>query len=230
MPGARRDLWDASFHWGSLIATFAQGVVLGNFVEGIPVAGRHFAGGSFDWLRPFALLVGAGLVVGYALLGACWLVLKTEGDLQQWACRQARWLLFGVLAFIGMVSLWTPLMQERVFDRWFSWPNIAFLSPVPAVTAALAWWLWRALARRRDLAPFVCAVGLFLMCYVGLGISLWPMVVPYEITLWDAAASPGSQAFLAVGTLMLLPVIFAYTIWSYWVFRGKVRSDGGYGH
>jgi len=228
MPGARRHWWNRGFHWGSLVATFAQGVVLGNFVQGLPVAGRHFAGGSFYWLRPFPLLVGLGLIFGYGLLGACWLILKTEGGVQQWARKQARVLLFGVLAFIGGVSLWTPLMEARIYARWFSWPNIAFLSPVPVITAAIAWLLWRSLARKRDLAPFLCAMGLFLMCYLGLAISIWPMVVPYQVSLWDAAAAPASQAFIALGTLFLLPVILMYTAWSYWVFRGKVRADTGY--
>jgi cytochrome bd ubiquinol oxidase subunit II len=228
MPGTNKRFWSLAFHWGSIVATFAQGVVLGNFVQGIPVEGRHFAGGSFDWIRPFALLVGLGLIAGYGLLGACWLVLKTEGGLQAWARRQARRLLFGVLAFIAMVSVWTPLMQPRVFERWFSWPNIAFFSPVPVITAATAWWLWRSLERRRDLAPFLAAMGLFVLCYLGLAISIWPMVIPYQVSLWDAAASPGSQAFLALGTVFLLPIIVMYTAWSYWVFRGKVRSDTGY--
>jgi len=228
MPGTNKRFWERGFHWGSLVATFAQGVVLGNFVEGLPVVERHFAGNSFYWVRPFALLVGLGLIFGYALIAACWLVLKTEGELQSWARARARWLLFGVLAFIGMVSIWTPLMQERIFQRWFSWPSFAFLAPVPVVTGAIAWWLWRSLARGRDLAPFLAAMGLFLMCYLGLAISIWPMVVPYQITLRDAAASPGSQAFLALGTLFLLPIIVMYTAWSYWVFRGKVRADTGY--
>ena len=190
--------------------------------------GRQFAGGSYDWIRPFSLLVGVGLIFGYGLLGACWLILKTEGELQEWARRQASWLLWGVLAFIAMVSVWTPIMQRTIFERWFSWPNVALLSPVPLITAGLAWWLWRSLAAKRDLPPFLAAMGLFLMCYLGLSISLWPLVVPYQITLWDAAAAPGSQAFLALGTLFLLPVIITYTGWSYWVFRGKVRAGSGY--
>lgn len=228
MPGTRRRFWDGAFHWGSLVATFFQGVVLGNFVEGLPVMGRHFAGSSYYWVRPFSLLVGIGLIFGYALLGACWLILKTEGDLQQWARQRARWLLWGVLAFIGMVSIWTPFMQPLVFHRWFTWPNMLLLSPVPVMTAALAWWLWRALGTKSDLVPFLAAMGLFLMCYLGLGISLWPMAVPYQVTLWEAAAGPSSQTFLGLGTMFLLPVIVMYTGWSYWIFRGKVRADTGY--
>jgi cytochrome bd ubiquinol oxidase subunit II len=228
MPGTRRGVWDHAFHWGSLVATFFQGVVLGNFIEGLPVIERHFAGGSYYWMRPFSLLVGLGLIAGYGLLGACWLILKTEGELQQWARQRARWLLLGVIAFITMVSIWTPFMQPLIFRRWFSWPNLLLLSPVPLITAGLALWLWRALATKRDLSPFLAAMGLFLMCYLGLGISLWPMAVPYQITLWNAAAVPSSQTFLGLGTMFLLPVILTYTGWSYWVFRGKVRADTGY--
>jgi cytochrome d ubiquinol oxidase subunit II len=229
-PTARRSrkLWDEAFFWGSILATFAQGCVLGKFVQGFAVEGRQYAGSSFDWVHPFVLGVGAGLVFGYALLGATWLVMKTEGELQEWARAAARNCLLGVLAFIAMVSLWTPFLDARIAARWFSWPNIALLAPVPLVTAVIAWWVWRSLWRGRDVAPFIGAMGLFAMCYLGLGISLFPYVVPPSITLWDAASAPQSQAFLLVGTLFLLPIILMYTGWSYWVFRGKVRGDGGY--
>jgi cytochrome d ubiquinol oxidase subunit II len=220
--------WDRSFFWGSLVATFAQGCVLGKFVQGFEVSGRAYAGTSWDWVDPFVLAVGAGLVFGYTLLGATWLVLKTEGPLQAWARGKAHVSLFGVAAFIAMVSLWTPLVDERIAARWFAWPNLAYLAPVPLVTAGLGAWLWRALARGRDVAPFIAAMGLFAMCYLGLAISLFPYVAPPSITLWDAAAAPQSQAFLLIGTLFLLPVIFTYIGWSYWVFRGKVRADAGY--
>lgn len=223
-----RKRWDEAFFWGSLVATFAQGCVLGKFVLGFAVEGRQYAGTSLDWIHPFVLGVGAGLVFGYALLGATWLVMKTEGELQAWARTVARNCLLGVLVFIAMVSLWTPLLDERIATRWFGWPNIALLAPVPLVTAAIAWWVWRSLWRGRDVAPFIGAMGLFAMCYLGLGISLFPYIVPPSITLWDAAAAPQSQAFLLVGTLFLLPIILMYTGWSYWVFRGKVRGDAGY--
>ena len=220
--------WDRAFFAGSVTATFAQGCVLGKFVLGFDVAGRQFAGSLFDWLHPFVLATGVGLLFGYALLGATWLVMKTDGPLHDWARAKARIALFGVLAFIVLVSIWTPLLHAHIAQRWFSWPNIAWLSPVPLVTAALALWLWRALERRHDVAPFVAAMGLFAMCYLGLAVSLFPYIVPHKLTLWEAAGAPQAQAFLLVGTLFLIPVIFAYTAWSYWVFRGKVRSDSGY--
>jgi cytochrome d ubiquinol oxidase subunit II len=220
--------WDRAFFAGSLIATFAQGCVLGKFVLGFEVSGRQFAGSAFDWVHPFVLAVGVGLVFGYALLGSTWLIMKTEGELHDWAQRVARIALFGVLAFIGMVSVWTPFMHQHIAERWFSWPNIAVFAPVPAVTALLALWLWRALKRGPDPAPFLAAMGLFFMCYSGLAVSLFPYIVPHKLTLWQAAGAPEAQAFLLIGTLFLIPVIFTYTGWSYWVFRGKVRSDAGY--
>jgi cytochrome d ubiquinol oxidase subunit II len=224
----RRHPWDRSFHFGSVVATFAQGLVLGTYVQGIPLVGRQFAGTSFEWATPFALLTGGGLVVGYALLGACWLVMKTEGELRDWARRKATLLAYGVAAFIAMVSLWTPFLQPQIFRRWFDGHNLILLSPVPVITLALFVWLLRSLKKGRDFVPFVVALGLFGMCYLGLGISILPMIVPYTVTLWAAASSAKSQAFLMIGTLFLLPVIVMYTGWSYWVFRGKVQAGSGY--
>ena len=224
--GSKR--WGRAFFCGSLIATFAQGCVLGKFVLGFEVSGRHYVGSSWDWLHPFVLAVGVGLVFGYLMLGATWLVMKTEGALQDWARAKARVGLFGTLAFIVMVSLWTPFLDTRIAARWFAWPHLAFLAPVPIATAAIAWWLWTSLRRGIDVAPFIAAMGLFAMCYLGLAISLFPYIVPPTITLWDAAAAPQSQAFLLIGTLFLLPIILMYTGWSYWVFRGKVKLGMGY--
>jgi cytochrome d ubiquinol oxidase subunit II len=223
-----RFLWDHAFFWGSLVATFSQGIVLGSFVQGFEVRGQEFAGSFYDWLRLFPLLVGLGLVFGYLLLGSTWLVVKTEGAVQLWAVKWARLSLLGVLAFIAMVSIWTPLSDPRIADRWFTWPNLAYLAPLPIATGFIALWLWRALDSQRDIAPFFAAIGLFALCFLGLGISLWPNIVPPNISLWEAAASPRAQAFLLIGTLFLLPIIVAYTAWSYYVFRGKVRADTGY--
>jgi cytochrome d ubiquinol oxidase subunit II len=226
---AHRTFWDHGFAVGSTVATFAQGVVLGAFIQGFQVDGRHFVGSSADCFTPFSLLTGVALVFGYALLGSGWLIIKTEGALQDWARRHGRWSLLGVLACIAAVSIWTPLVQPQIAARWFAWPNTALLLPVPLATAALAWAAWRALHRGTSTyAPFLAAVGLFLMSYLGIAISLWPMIVPYQYTLWEAASSPKTQAFMLVGTLVLLPVILLYTSWSYWVFRGKVRADIGY--
>lgn len=224
-----KTFWDHGFTWGSAIATFAQGMVLGAFIQGFEVEGRHFAGSSWDFFTPFSLLTGAALVFGYSLLGAGWLIMKTEGELQQRARRLGRWCFLGVFASIGLVSIWTPLMNADIATRWFSWPNIFLLAPVPVITALLGWIEWRSLGNpNSEFAPFLTAIGLFLISYIGIGISLWPMIVPHRYTLWEAASAESTQAFLAVGTMFLLPVILMYTGWSYWVFRGKVRSDLGY--
>jgi cytochrome d ubiquinol oxidase subunit II len=223
-----KTFWDHAFCYGSGIATFAQGVVLGSFIQGFEVTGRTFSGGSLDFLTPFSVLTGIALLFGYGLLGAGWLILKTEGDIQDAARRQGRLCLLGVVAAIGIVSVWTPVMNQTIALRWFSWPNIMLLAPVPVATAAVALVTWRALSSRAEALPFIGAIGLFTLSYVGIAISLYPMIVPYHLTLWEAASSERTQAFLLVGTLVLLPVILMYTGWSYWVFRGKVRSDIGY--
>ena len=223
-----KTFWDRAFCYGSAIATFAQGMVLGTFIQGVPVSGRQFAGTSFDFLSPFALMTGVALLFGYGLLGAGWLILKTEGDVQSDARRHARICLAGVVLAIGIVSIWTPFMSESIAARWFAWPNIALLAPVPLATAAVAWLTWRGLGNEAQVTPFVGAIGLFVLSYIGIAISLYPMIVPHHFTLWQAASSARTQAFLLVGTLVLLPVILMYTGWSYWVFRGKVRSEIGY--
>ena len=221
--------WGQGFCFGSGLATFAQGTVLGAFIQGFDVQGRQFAGSSWDWLTPFSVLTGVALMLGYGLLGAGWLVIKTEGELQAWARRKGRICLIGVLAAILIVSLWTPIADPDIAERWFSWPNLIFLAPVPVLTAVIAYAAWRALAGwGGDVAPFAAAIGLFLMSYLGIAISLWPMIVPYHYTLWQAASSADTQAFLLIGTLFLLPIILMYTAWSYWVFRGKIRGDVGY--
>jgi len=221
--------WARGFSVGSALATFAQGAVLGAFIQGFAVDGRQFSGSPWDWLTPFSMLIGVSLMFGYALLGAGWLVIKTEGPLQAWARRAGRVCLAGVIAAIIVVSVWTPLADPSVATRWFTWPDIALLAPVPIVTAIMACLTWRALqGHGGDAAAFFSAIGLFLLSYLGVAISLWPMIVPQHFTIWQAASSQGTQMFLLVGTLFLLPVILMYTGWSYWVFRGKLRKDVGY--
>jgi cytochrome d ubiquinol oxidase subunit II len=228
VEGARRWLWDTGFVLGSLAATFMQGVILGNFIQGFAVQGRHFVGTSWDWFSPFPLLTGVGLVFGYLLQGATWLILKTEGDLQAWARMMARRSLWGVLLFIALLSIWTPLAQPAIAERWFSFPHLIYFAPVPVLTVVLAVVLQRSLSQGRELLPFLCSFGLFFLAYSGLIISLWPHIAPPSITIWDAAAGPKAQAFLMVGTMFLLPVILLYVVWSYWIFRGKVKGEHGY--
>ncbi len=223
-----RYLWDYAFHYGAIIATVSQGIVLGAFIQGIHVEGGQFAGGALDWLTPFSILVAMGLVIGYGLLGATWLVLKTEGELQEWAYGASRQLLYGVVLFMGAISLSTPFLNDEIAARWFSWPNIAYLSPVPLAVAAGGYALCRAIDLKKQLSPFLFAVGLFLLGFMGLGISLWPKLVPPDITIWEAAAAPESQSFLLIGVVVLIPVILGYTAYSYWVFRGKVKKNLGH--
>ena len=230
VEGAHRPLWDTGFVLGSLAATFAQGVVLGNFITGFAVEHRAFVGSSWDWLRPFPLLVGVGLVFGYVLQGATWLVMKLEGELQEWARAMARRALWGVLLFIVLMSVWTPLAEPRIAERWFRLPNLFWFAPVPVLTVALAVALHRSLARGGEILPFLCSIGLFFLTFTGLVISLWPYIAPPSITLWDAAVVPKAQGFLMLGTLFLLPVILLYVAWSYWVFRGKVTGAHSHGY
>lgn len=225
---AHATLWDHTFCFGSLIATFAQGVILGAYIQGFKVYGRHFVGSSFDCFTWFSLFTGLALIFGYALLGAAWLILKTEGTLQNTARQQGRWCFIAVVISIGVVSLWTPLSHHEIAHRWFSWPNIAYLSPVPIVMLVIMFFEWRALNNESEVAPFIGAIGLFIIPYFGIIISLFPMAVPHCFTLWQAASAPETQTFLLVGTMFLLPVVLMYIGWSYWVFRGKVRAHIGY--
>jgi cytochrome bd ubiquinol oxidase subunit II len=220
--------WNAAFAGGSAVAALCQGTVLGGLIQGIRVEGGAFAGGPFDWATPFAGVCALGVAAGYTLLGATWLVMKAEGAVAERARQQARILLILVLVFMAIVSLWTPLDLPRVAQRWFSTPNIFYLWPVPLVTALVAYAAWWALQRGRDMLPFFCTIGLFLLGYLGLVISNFPYLVPPSLTVWDLAATPVSQMFMLVGTLILLPIILGYTALVYWVFRGKVREGERY--
>ncbi len=221
-------LWDFAFTAGSILAAFSQGVILGGVIQGITVANGEFAGGAFDWATPFALLCGLGLVAGYGLLGATWIISRVEGDLAEAARRQATVLFPAVLVFIGLVSLWTPLQFDRIAERWFSTPNIWFLWPVPLLTAGLAFLAWRSLRLKQEMVPFFTAVGLFLLCFIGLAISTFPYLVPPSLTIWDTAAVPASQVFSLIGVVFMLPIILGYFAFVFWTFRGKVRVGEGY--
>ena len=218
-------LWDHAFHGGSLVATFMQGMVLGTFVHGIAVNGRNFAGGALDWLNPFSIMTGVALVAGYALLGATWVVLKTDNDTQAWARKCARYVMVLVALFMGLVSLTMPLMNSAIKELWFSLPNFYFLQPMPILSVVFFVMLWRDLRTDRDYRPFFLTLGIFLMNYIGIGISTWPWLVPFQVSLWDAAAAPESQSLLLLGTAFMLPCVLAYTGYCYWVFRGKASHE-----
>ncbi len=224
----KRHLWDKAFIWGSLVATFFQGVALGAFIEGFKVVDRRYAGGTLDWLTPFALFSGLGLIVAYALLGCTWLIMKTEGKLQEQMHNLARPLALVLLAVIGIVSLWTPLAYPDIAHRWFSMPNLLWFMPVPLLVLVTFYGLLKAVARNAHYTPFLLTLVLIFLGYSGLGISLWPNIIPPSISIWDAAAPPQSQGFMLVGTLFILPFILGYTYWSYYVFRGKVTHEDGY--
>jgi cytochrome d ubiquinol oxidase subunit II len=225
-PGHR--FWDMAFAIGSTLAAFSQGLVLGALLRGIRVENGEFAGGTFDFLTPFSLLCGVSLVLGYALLGTTWLMMKTDGAVEKHARRLAQPLFIAMMACIVVVSIWSPLMSERIAERWFSWPNVLFLSWVPGVTALVAWSCWHGIRKNKVYQPFISAVALFLLAYVGLVISNLPYLVPPSMTVWQAAAHPSSQLFMLIGVCLLLPLILGYTVFVYWMFRGKVRHGEGY--
>jgi cytochrome d ubiquinol oxidase subunit II len=221
-----RKYWDAGFCLGSVVATFMQGVTLGALLQGISVEGRAYAGGWWEWLSPFSLLTGASLVVGYALLGAGWLIWKTSGPIQADARRFARWLTPALLGAIGAVSLYTLFLLPQYTVRWLDVPGLIVAVPMPLLVALFGFALWRSLGGGRDWLPFVLTLTLFLLSMAGLAVSIWPDVIPGRVTIWEAAAPYSSQLFMLVGAAVLVPVILAYTGWAYWVFRGKVGEDG----
>jgi cytochrome d ubiquinol oxidase subunit II len=226
--GKSRKIWDYAFHFGSLVAAFTQGMFLGGFVQGIEVNGRNFAGGPLDWLSAFSVMTGFALVFGYALLGATWLIMKTDDATQVWARKSAAYVLAIVAIFMGLVSLSMPFLNEDVKKLWFSMPNFFILLPLPLFATGMTVLLWRDLHTEREIRPFFLSHGIFLMNYIGLGISLWPWLVPFEVTFRQAAAAPESQSLLLVGTIVMLPVVLAYTGFCYYTFRGKASHETTY--
>lgn len=220
-----RRIWGVAFSLGSILAAFAQGVILGALVNGLPL---HGATGTLDWFGPFCMLTGVAVVCGYALLGATWLVLKTEARLQAIAFDLTRPLAVGVIGCMALVSSWLPFLRTHLMHRWFDWPNVLYLSPVPLATVAVAIALWWSVLRRREVAPFVLAMALFVLGFLGLALGLWPNIVPPDLSIWQAASPPSSQGFTLVGAAIMIPAVLAYTVFSYRVFAGKVQAGAGY--
>ena len=226
-----RGVWDVAFIGGSAVAALSQGIALGAFLQGIEVdeAARAYSGGWWDWLTPFSLLVGVAVLVGYSLLGATWLVMKTSGPLQE-RMRSRAWPLgLTTLAFIGAVSLWTPFLQDGYFARWFTGWGIALSLGVAATVGVIALMMFRSLTiHHHEYRPFMLTLALFGVCFAGLGVCVFPYIVPTEVTIYEAAAPVASQVFMLVGAGILIPIILAYTAYAYWVFRGKIDPEAGY--
>ena len=224
-----KPFWGGAFALGSIVVAFAQGVILGALVEGLPYPTLSGVPSAFSWFSPFSMLTGIALVFGYGLLGASWLVLKTEGRLQAMARTLTRPLVLVVVAFMGLVSAWLPFLDSRIMSRWFEGAHFLWLAPVPLLALLNAVALWRAaMAQGRDARPFVLSLTFFALGFFGLVAGLWPYVVPPHLTIWEAASPTSSQLFVGIGLLVLLPAILGYTWWSYRVFRGKVEADSGY--
>jgi cytochrome d ubiquinol oxidase subunit II len=219
-------LWDFAFFGGSLIAALSQGMILGAILQGIEVTGRSYSGSWWDWLTPYTLLTGLGVVAGYALLGACWLIWKLEGEVQQRLYRLATWAAIATLALMAAVSVANLALLPEYRERWLGTPEIYFASQVPLLTVIIAGLLFYGLHRRWELAPFLLSLALFGLGMIGIGVTIWPYVVPGALTIWDAATSARSQGFMLVGVIITIPLILGYTGWSYWVFRGKVGTEG----
>lgn len=222
------NIWDFAFFTGSFLATFFQGVALGAFIQGIPVLERTYSGGWWNWLSPFSIVTGFALVLGYALLGSTWLIYKTENATKRHMQSLAIKFFLLTLMMIGVVSIWTPYLHPEYFDKWFSVPQIYYVLPVPLLVGFSALMCFRAIYKNKDLQPFLWSIFLFLLSFIGLAISIFPNVVPPQITIWDAAAPEKSLKFLLVGVVIFLPIIIAYTAYTYWVFRGKVRPGENY--
>jgi cytochrome d ubiquinol oxidase subunit II len=224
-----RFLWDVAFTAGSTMAAFCQGLILGTYIHGYTSNPSYYVlDYYYVWFSPFSIMTGIAVVVGYALLGATWLIMKTEGELQKEMYHVAKILLIGISFFTFLVSVWTPFVDPAVMQRWFSLPNFFYLLPLPLLTIGAVLYAAYALQQRFEKTPFIMSVCLFIFSYIGLGISVWPYLIPRSITIWQGAANPSSMLFLLVGTLILLPLLLGYSIYAYRVFRGKVTHEQGY--
>ena len=224
-----RKLWDYVFHFGSLGAAFSQGTILGAFVKGVEVQGRDFAGGPFDWASAFSIMTGIAVVFGYALLGSTWLIMKTHDITQKWARKVASYVLAFVGIFMVLVSITVPFIDERIKNFWFSAPNIYYLAPIPLLTASLFMLLWHDVnTKNYEYRPFFLSMGIFFMGYLGLGLSIFPWLIPYQYNIWEAAASPPSLSLMLCGVVPLLPIILGYTAYCYYIFHGKSTHEAMY--
>ncbi|MEG2359299.1 cytochrome d ubiquinol oxidase subunit II [Acinetobacter sp.] len=224
-----RHWWDKAFIGGSILASFFQGMILGAYIQGIKTVNGIYAGGGLDWLSPFTVFVGIGVVALYAALGCGWLIFKTDQALQNRMYQLMPKMIIALFIIFGCVSIYTPMAHPEIAARWFSQPQLMYFSPVPILVLLFTFLALRACRQRKELSPFIYTLALVFLAYTGFIISLWPYVIPPSVTIWQAAAPQSSQLFALIGALILIPVILIYTGLSYWVFRDKVRiGDDGY--
>lgn len=227
---ARKQPWNKAFFLGSLVAVLSQGLTLGGILTGVKVAGDQFAGNPLDWLNPFSVMVGLALIPGYIMLGSTYLITKTSGWVQGQAYRHAFWSTLAVLGAMAVVTIWTPFHYPLVWVNWFSPPRIYFVWAFPLLGLIAAYELIRGLRARREVQPLLCSMILFLSGYLGLMTSLYPYAIPPTVTIQEAAAQEKTLRFMLWGAAIVLPVVLAYIIYTYSVFRGKVGEEDFYSH
>ena len=218
-----KPIWNWSFAIGSICATFFQGIILGCFIEGFKVTDMSIIMNNPNWLTPFSLVTGIALICGYALLGATWMIIKSEGALQKKMLHYAQGSLVLISFFLIFVSIWTPSHNPMIFQRWYSFPNIMYLAPLPLITALMIYLAWKSLSQGQEKQPFFFCIVIFLCSYAGIGISFFPYLIPNQLTIWQAAAPDTTLRFILVGVAIMLPILFAYTFYAYYVFRGKTK-------
>lgn len=225
---AYRYRWSIAFATGSTLAAFCQGLILGTFVQGYGVSDSFLIVKDYQWLTPFTLFTGIAVIFGYGLLGAGWLIARTTDELQTKMYLFAKRLLILISICLAIVSLWTPFIDPHIWHRWFSLPNLFYLLPLPIISILIIGYIWFTLNKRYHWQPLLFSIVLFLLAYLGFCISLWPYLIPYQVTFWQAASARSSLIFLLIGIVLLLPVLLAYTIYTYRVFRGKIITGEGY--
>tara|TARA_Y100000389_G_scaffold191836_1_gene218604 strand:- start:6079 stop:7101 length:1023 start_codon:yes stop_codon:yes gene_type:complete len=221
-------IWDISFHFGSLLAALMQGIILGNFIQGVQVENRVFIGEPLDWINGFSIITGISMIFGYALLGSTWLVMKTDKKTQKWARKAAKYVLIYVGFFMAIITVTMPFIDDRIINLWFSMPNLLFLSPIPIISAIIFFTIYFDVNTDNEVRPFILTILLFLLSYLGICISLYPWIVPFKMNLWQASAASTSQSIVLIGVVIFLPIILFYTGYVYYVFRGKSDDKAMY--
>ncbi|WP_169391904.1 MULTISPECIES: cytochrome d ubiquinol oxidase subunit II [Psychrobacter] len=222
---SKRYVWDFFFFIGSVVAAFFQGVMLGALVQGLEASNRLYTGGPFDWLTTFSVVCGISLIIGYALLGSTWLIIKTEHKLQVWARKVSNWMLIALVLAMVVVTVFMYFSDIDALEGWFSLPGILYLAPMPIIVIALFFLMRKDLSTEREYRPFLLTVALFLMGYIGVCFAVFPYIVPYQMTLHEAAAADTSLSFMLIGAAIMLPIILSYTGYAYYTFKGKTDHE-----